>query len=348
MSFFAFLQDKILWFLYQFVCIGVLSGFLTMTGYTGDCILLIQICWVFLIMVNVGITYLRRRGYFREIEKTMENIDKRYLLGELMPHSHRLEDKLYQDIIRRSNKSVIEKIRYIEEEQREYREYIESWVHEVKAPITGIGLLCENRRKGADASEGRDFFRSISVENRKIENYVDMALYYARSEQVYRDYIIRETDLQQVVYDVLEKNRLLLIQNSVRVEVDCGENVYTDKKWIGFIIDQILLNSVKYRREDAVFLMTARRMKNSVIFTVEDNGTGIRREELPRIFEKGFTGSNGRGKENSTGMGLYLCRKLCDKLGIGISAQSCYGEWTKVMLEFPLSSYIGECRKRGS
>lgn len=344
-----FLKDKILLLLLHLACMGVLAGFLRMTGYPGDNVLLILIFWCLILSSWLGVAFFQRRKYFREIGQIMDKMDERYLLGELMPPSFRLEDRLYGDLIRRSNKSVIEGIRRIEQEQRDYREYIESWVHEVKAPITGIALLCENGRKGcggvAGQQEGhslavKELFRNVCVENQKIENYVDMALYYARSDQVYQDYMIRETDLQQVVYEVLEKNRLLLIQSGVRVEASCEERVYTDRKWIEFIFNQILLNSVKYRREGAVFRIVAERMKKSVILTVEDNGTGILPEELSRIFEKGFTGSNGRGNQRSTGMGLYLCRKLCDKLGIGIWAESQYGEGTKMVLEFPMGNYV--------
>jgi len=344
-----FLKDRLLLLLLHVVCMGILAGFLRMTGYPGDDILLILIFWVLILAAWLAVTFFQRRKYFREMGRIMDQMDKRYLLGEMMPFSFRLEDRLYCNLIRRSNKSVIEKIRHLEEEQREYREYIEGWVHEVKAPITGISLLCEDGRKGRGKMEGqqghcppvaRELFRNVSVENQKIENFVDMALYYARSDQVYKDYIIRETDLQQMAYEVLEKNRLLLIQSGVRVEVDCGDRVFTDRKWIAFIFNQILLNSVKYRGEEAFFRIVTERGEKGVVFSVEDNGTGILPEELPRIFEKGFTGSNGRARERSTGMGLYLCRKLCDKLDIGIRAESRYGEGTKMMLEFPVSSYI--------
>ena len=116
--------------------------------------------------------------------------------------------------------------------------------------------------------------------------------------------------------------------------------MYTDRKWIAFILNQMLLNSVKYRREQPVFYIYTERGKNGVVLVLEDNGAGIRQEEIPRIFEKGFTGSNGRSHERSTGMGLYLCRKLCGRLGIGIRAESEYGKGTKMFLEFPISNYI--------
>lgn len=344
MSLWAFLKDRCLLYLLHLVCMGMLCLFLKLTGYGNANIVIILDFWILILCVWSAVTYLGRKRFFSETEQILQRMDKRYLLGELFPDSVRLEDRLYRDMIRRSNKSVIERIRQIEASGQEYREYIESWVHEVKAPITSISLLCENGRKPDRIQKGipeeRETFRSISLENQRIENYVDMALYYARSENVYKDFMIQRTDLQEIVEEVLEKNRLLLIRNGVRAEVACGDAVYTDRKWIAFILNQLLLNCVKYCGEEPVFLISTKKEKEGVCLTVEDNGTGIRAEELSRIFDMGFTGSNGRDHERATGMGLYLCRKLCDKLGIRIRAESEYGRGTKMLLFFPVSHYI--------
>lgn len=358
-----FLRDKGMLLLLHLVCMCALTGFLKATGYNDSNIVLILIFWSIVLVIWLLAVYLQRRSYFRKIERILEQTDQRYLLGELLPDSFRLEDRLYREIIQKSNKSVIERIRRIEDGKKDYKEYIESWVHEIKAPIAGISLICDNRRHSlsgkqpekeageevtadvrtlqAEMIQGeKDDFRTISMENQKIENYVDMALYYARSENVYKDYLIRETSLSEVVREVLSKNRLLLIQNHVQAEVSCEDTVYTDRKWIAFILNQIMLNSVKYRGELPVFHIYTKREENGVILIFEDNGSGIPEEEISRIFEKGFTGSNGRENERSTGMGLYLCRKLCSRLGIGIMAESEYGEGTRIILEFPISNYI--------
>ena len=169
-----------------------------------------------------------------------------------------------------------------------------------------------------------------------------MVLYHARSEEVYKDYLIKETDLQEMIYEALEKERLLFIKSHVRAEVSCHETVYTDKKWCVFILSQLILNSIKYRAEMPLLRFYTSRGSNQITLTIEDNGKGIPAEDLPRIFEKGFTGRNGRSQEKATGMGLYLCKKLCGKLGISLSAQSEYGKGTWMLLTFPVSSYITE------
>lgn len=339
MSFLEFIKDRILMLVLQSICMVGLYGFLHFTGYSrGNCMLILLV-WMLILTTYILTSYMSRKCYFEEMKAILEHTDKRYLLGELMPDSWRLEDKIYREFIRKSNKSVIEEIRQAQERQEEYKEYIESWVHEIKAPITGISLICENGKSKENFSGGS--FRKIVTENQKIENYVDMVLYYARSENVYKDYIIQKTALKEAVFEVLEKNRFLLIENCIRAEVVCEDFAYTDRKWLVFILNQMILNSVKYKNEEApVFRIFSEKRENGTVLVLSDNGTGIKKEELSRIFEKGFTGTNGRTHERSTGMGLYLCKKLCTRLGIGISASSTYGKGTEIRLEFPISTYI--------
>lgn len=331
----SFLKDRLMLYLLHLVCMMALGTFLLATGYHRDACLLIWICWILVLVAWTVYEYRKRKQYFSKMEAVLARIDQRFLLGELMPFSDRLEDRLYREMIRRSNGAVIERIHAAEEAREEYREYIESWVHEIKAPITSVALMCENHRS--------EITRRIRGENSKIENCVDMALYYARSDEVYKDYFIQETDLQAVAAEVVGRNKDYFIQNAVQVEIDCTDLVFTDRKWIAFILNQILQNSLKYRREtDARIRVYTEKEARGVHLVVADNGIGIRADELPRVFEKNFTGTNGRSHGRSTGMGLYLCGKLCTKLGIGIHAESQEHVGTKMMLEFPISSYLSK------
>ncbi|MDD3403684.1 MAG: sensor histidine kinase [Hespellia sp.] len=337
MSFWSYLKDKILLFVLQFVCMCILGLFLCLTGYPIANFWLIFIAWLVILSIWLTANWLERRRYFQQMERTLERLDQRYLLGELMPSSWHLEDKLYQKMIRKSNKAVIERIHQIEEEEHDYKEYIESWVHEIKAPITSISLICENRRK-----QGNQEYKTVGLENQKIENYVDMALYYARSEEVYKDYMIQETSLETVVYEVLSKNRQFLIEHQIQAEVDCPDKACTDGKWISFLLNQMILNSVKYKSEHPLLKIYTRKTEKSVLLILEDNGIGIRQEELSRIFDKGFTGSNGRSHERATGMGLYICKKLSSKIGVDLRAESTWQKGTKMMIEFPISTYLSK------
>lgn len=338
-----YLWDRGMLLLLHLICMCLAATFFRLTGYDAANILLFLTVWALVLAAWFFAAYFKRRKFFREALGILEQVDQRYLLGELLPYSPRLEDRLYREMLRSSNKSCIERVRRVEDGLSDYREYIESWVHEIKAPITGIAFLCANRRE--KTSLEADDYLTVLLENQKIENYVDMVLYYARSEEVYKDYLIRETCLEDVVCEVLEKNHLLLIQNRAQAQVDCNDMAYTDRKWIGFILHQMILNSVKYQKGELLLRISTRPEKSGVVLTFEDNGLGIPREELPRIFDKGFTGSNGRDQGRSTGMGLYLCQKLCDRLGIGLSAESEYGIGTKLYLEFPISTHIREIRE---
>ena len=186
--------------------------------------------------------------------------------------------------------------------------------------------------------------KSIDEELQKIENYIEQALYYARSNTVEKDYYIRKVNLEEIVNESIKKNKNVLIQERILLNIhDLGLEARTDSKWIVFILNQIIANSVKYKSQDRNLQLEiyAKQGTENVILYIKDNGIGIKKEEITRVFEKGFTGTNGRlvGKK-STGIGLYLCKKLCNKLGIAIELDSIWNEGTKVRLIFPQSSYI--------
>ena len=248
-----------------------------------------------------------------------------------------MEDQLYRELLRRSNKAVLEEIRRKEDEQREYKEFIESWVHEAKNPITAMELLCENMENEREQPQ----IRRMRLELSKVEGQVDKVLYYARMEQVWKDYLIARTDLRKLVLGAVQKNRLAFQDRKMQVKIEMESCfVSTDEKWALFILDQIFSNCIKYSRdENGCVRIFSETGKNKVKLSVEDNGIGIRSEELGRVFEKGFCGTNGRSGRYSTGIGLYLTKKLCDRLGMGIRIESEYGQYTRVWLQFPESDF---------
>lgn len=240
-------------------------------------------------------------------------------------------------MLQRSNKAVLEEIRRKEDEQREYKEFIESWVHEAKNPITAMELLCENMEREREQPQ----IRRMRLELSKVEGQVDKVLYYARMEQVWKDYLIARTDLRKLVLRAVQKNRLAFQDRKMQVKIEMEPCfVSTDEKWGLFILDQIFSNCIKYSRdENGCVRIFSETGKNKVKLCVEDNGIGIRPEELGRVFEKGFCGTNGRSGRYSTGIGLYLTKKLCDRLGMGIHIESEYGQYTQVWLQFPESDF---------
>lgn len=185
--------------------------------------------------------------------------------------------------------------------------------------------------------------KSIDEELDKIEDYIEQALFYARSNNLEKDYYIKKISLNKIVNESIKKNKNAFIQEKIAIDIhDLECQVYTDSKWIVFILNQLIQNSRKYKKqeENLKIEIYAKQKAQSVVLYVKDNGIGIKEAEIIRVFEKGFTGTNGRSaNKKSTGIGLYLCKKLCDKLGISIELSSVINEGTKVRLIFPKSTY---------
>lgn len=184
----------------------------------------------------------------------------------------------------------------------------------------------------------------IDEELDKIENYIEQALFYARSHTVEKDYYIKKIKLKEIVNESIKKNKNILIEEKVILNLyDLENEVNTDSKWIIFILSQVIQNSVKYKKKDSNLKIDiySKKQKENVVLYLKDNGIGIKKGEVERIFEKGFTGTNGRYcNKKSTGIGLYLCKSLCEKLGILISGTSIENEGTEISLIFPKNSFI--------
>lgn len=178
--------------------------------------------------------------------------------------------------------------------------------------------------------------RKLMAELAQIEAHVERALFYARADNPEQDCLLRQVNLGKIAAQAIENHRSLLIWSGVRVEMDgldCA--VYTDEKWTVFILGQLLQNAARYRGTEPVITLSAKPLGNQIRLTIQDNGIGIPAHELPRVFERGFTGSNGRNRGGSTGMGLYLCGKLSGFLELGLDIASEEGKWTTVTLTFP-------------
>ena len=293
---------------------------------------------LFIIIINgVGILtyhifdYLRKKQYYNEIKENMESLDKKYLISEVIEEGTFTESKLIYDVICKSNKAMNDEIGEFKRGINDYREYIELWVHEIKTPIATCKLLIENNES--------PLTESIGEEVCKLENYIDQALFYTRSNTLEKDYIIKEMSLSSCVNKVLNNNADSLIKKKVKISLgDLEKQVYSDSKWIEFILGQIISNSIKYmNKEHKELKIYCNENSKYVILNIEDNGAGISEKDISRVFDKGFTGENGRKFGKSTGIGLYLCKKLCKKLGLDITLISEEGKFTRVSIIFPIN-----------
>ncbi|MDN4558073.1 sensor histidine kinase [Clostridium perfringens] len=275
--------------------------------------------------------YLRKKQYYNEIKENMESLDKKYLISEVIEEGTFTESKLIYDVICKSNKAMNDEIGEFKRGINDYREYIELWVHEIKTPIATCKLLIENNES--------PLTESIGEEVCKLENYIDQALFYTRSNTIEKDYIIKEMSLSSCVNKVLNNNADSLIKKRVKISLgDLEKKVYSDSKWIEFILGQIISNSIKYmNKEHKELKIYCSEGSKYVILNIEDDGAGISEKDISRIFDKGFTGENGRKFGKSTGIGLYLCKKLCKKLGLDITLISEEGKFTRVSIIFPIN-----------
>lgn len=309
------LKNRIPFLLTNLLCMAALSVFLLLSGSTRDTIVFILIIWTLILCIGLSLSFISAKRRYDRLLRMAEGLEERYLIPEVMEKPKRAEDQVYWQILKMAERSMLEQVENGRRERNKYREYIEQWIHEIKTPITAIRLLCDNNRS--------DLTREIMGEVEEITQYTEQSLYYARSENTQNDYLIRKIRLLDVLHDAVADNKYLLMQNQVVLELPENDLcVCSDEKWLRFILNQFIVNAVKYRSEKPVIHFLVEDKGEYVTLSVQDNGIGIDAADLPRVFEKGFTGQNGRNVLHSTGLGLYLCRKLCDKLGIGIRIES--------------------------
>lgn len=287
---------------------------------------------VLLITYSVSIImydYFRKKKFYHILNTNVERLDKKYLILETIVRPDFYEGQIIYDNLYEIEKSMCEHVKNYKEYMDGFKEYIEMWIHEVKLPLASLSLMCHNNKDQID--------KKFEEQIRRVDGYIEQVLYYVRAENAEKDYLIKEVDLRQVIHSIAMKNKDDLLMNDIDFNVsDIGYTVLTDGKWLEFMINQIVSNSIKYKANDrkACIDISAIDMKDRCILTIRDNGKGISANDLPRVFNKAFTGENGRESAKSTGMGLYIVSSLCKRLGHKISIDSKEGEYTEVRLEF--------------
>lgn len=298
--------------------------------------LIVSITFIFMIMsvLLLIINFYKKKKFYDELINNISFLDKKYLVLETISKPDFYEGKILFQLIYEINKSMIEYLNKSKESQNDFKDYVEMWIHEVKIPISSLILLCHNHRDKLD--------KAYLTQVRRLDNYVDQVLYYVRSNYTYQDFIIRKTILDKVIGNIAIKNKDDLLENNISLMVDLKNiSVYTDSKWLEFILNQIINNSIKYKRENvhSYIKIRAAEDKDNITLSIYDNGIGIPKKDLNKVFKKSFTGENGRLRVKSTGMGLYIANKLCKKLGHEIKVESKQGKETKVSIIFGKNNF---------
>lgn len=330
MSVYEYLKQRALFFLVNIILFLITASIMLFVKVNISIITMVFLIWFTPISIYVLMEMIKHKKYYDELVSISENLDKKYLISEVINEPEFIEGKVVYNILKSSNRNMQEYVKYFKNMQSEYQEYIETWVHEIKTPIASLMLIMENHEYNIP--------NSMKYEVKKIENYIDQVLYYSRSNDVSKDYIIKNFNLENIVRCVIRKNASDFINKRVGIDIkEVNFNVYSDEKWVEFILNQIINNAIKYSREnEGKVSINAIKNKNNIILSIKDNGVGISEKDIDRVFEKGFTGENGRIFGKSTGIGLYLCKKLCDKLGLGINIVSKQQEGTEIRIIFPV------------
>ncbi|CEI72233.1 sensor histidine kinase [Romboutsia hominis] len=330
MSVYEYLKQRTLFFIVNIVLFLITASIMLFVKVNISIITMVFLIWFTPISIYILMEMIKHKKYYDELVSISENLDKKYLISEVISEPEFIEGKLVYNILKSSNRNMQEHVKYFKNMQSEYQEYIETWVHEIKTPIASLMLIMENHEDNIP--------NSMKYEVKKIENYIDQVLYYSRSNDVSKDYIIKKFNLERIIRCAIRKNASDFINKRIGIDIkEINFNVYSDEKWVEFILNQIINNAIKYSKEsEGKVSINAVKNKNNIILSIKDNGVGINEKDIERVFEKGFTGENGRIFGKSTGIGLYLCKKLCDKLGLGINIVSKQQEGTEIRIIFPV------------
>ncbi|MGL4739438.1 MAG: sensor histidine kinase [Sarcina sp.] len=334
MVFFSYIKDRIVFILINLCIYIIVAGAMFISGFSILNAGMLFIIWFLPLVVYIVSEYLKFNQYYKKIGSVIEDLDKQYLIAEVVKKPNFEEGKFIHEVLRTATKSMNDYVRKYEIEKDEYRDYIESWVHEIKTPLASADLIIENNKN--------DITSKIQKELNLIDGFIEQVLYYSRSEDVSKDYRIKEVSLKQIINSVIRSRAKDFIERRISIDISEGdEKIFIDEKWIKFILNQIIQNSIKYSKDvNAKLKIEIGKVENAVNLSIEDNGCGIDSRDIGKVFEKGFTGENGRKFSKSTGMGLYISKKICKGLGIGLFIKSEKGEYTKVELRIPKGKYF--------
>lgn len=276
-------------------------------------------CALCLLFGAVFAAYDITKAYRRH--KFLEELHRRNTeLISALPEPEGIVDSDYQQLISVLKEKIAEITAQTDSRIRDTVDYYTVWAHQIKTPIAAMRLTLQKE----DVPEARRLASELS----RIEQYVEMVLVFVRLGSDYSDYVFVRQDIDEIIRSSVKKFASEFIDRRIRLEYDSVDiQAVTDEKWFAFVVEQLLSNALKYTREGSIKIYSEGK-----VLCIKDTGIGIAPEDLPRVFDKGYTGCNGRTDRRASGLGLYLCRRICQNLGIDISISSTVGEGTTVLL----------------
>ena len=327
MSFLAYLKDHALVVVVLVLADLAVCAIAVICALQRDAVLLMGLVLLMALAIALAADYLRSRRFYRDISVLVGQLDHPYQLASLITRPHRVDQEAVYEALEAMGQASANEVAEAESKSKEQREYMEAWVHEVKTPLAAALLTAEHVPEPESRVLKADIDRAVKQ--------VEQVLWYARSSTTNKDYVIREHSLAAIVGKACKDNARLLIESgvSIKMEVDPGLMVFADEKQVAFILSQVLTNSAKYGAR--AICLSAHEEELNCLLEIEDDGLGVPAQDVPRVFDRGFTGTRGREFASSTGMGLYIAARLCDSMGIGLALSSTEGVGTLVTLAFP-------------
>lgn len=315
----SYLKDRVKYILVNLLFVIIFSIVFALYALPLETVLYAMLLCVFIAFI---LSFYDFYNYYKKHRMLLDARENITVTLSNLPIAKTLEEKDYQKLI---HTIYNEKVKLILKDDQQYTELIEYftlWTHQIKTPLSGANLLLQSDETNIKEDLDNQIF--------EIEQYVDMALQYLRLENISSDLILEECKLLDIIRNAVKSYAKVFIYKNIKLDLEEFETfVITDKKWLLFVIKQILSNSLKYTNLGEISIS----VESEKILVIKDTGIGISEEDIPRIFEKGYTGYNGRMNKKSTGLGLHLCKIVLDKLSHKISISSVIGQGTEVKID---------------
>lgn len=340
MTFIKYLKDRLLvllgWAVLSLLLIFMVWLTPDLHGF-WDNLSYLLILQLFLVFLFFTIDYYRRKKWYRTYDKQEESH-----LQHFIESAANNEEQLIQEYVNQQVREHHLMMEQLLDSQKDQKDYMDSWIHEIKVPLAAVDLILNS----IEFDIPDDKFVLLQNEIQQIDEYVEQILYYSRSDEFVNDYLIQEYSLKKIIQPIIRSQANYFIQKNLQLTLtDEDAKVLTDAKWIEFIFRQLLSNAIKYTPDHGQINITIEKKSGGIALILQDSGIGIPSEDLGRIFDKGFTGENGRkAQQHSTGLGLYLAKTLAGKLGVELTAESTMNEGTTMTLFFPRLDYYHEER----
>ncbi|AAO35029.1 two-component sensor histidine kinase [Clostridium tetani E88] len=345
-NFIDFLKDRIAYIIVYLISISFviltmhLTLFIKVIDFPITNILYAYFVSIVILIIFLVYEYSKVRAFYKQLYEILnsENIIENIInIGEVRT----IEQKLFTQILKKLYKSYEDKVYKYKDIQKHYLDFINQWVHQMKTPVSVIDLILQEE----DISEFNEILDSIGEENEKISQGLNIMLYNARINEFNHDFNVEDIDILLILRKVINDNKKLLIRHKIFPKIS-GETaiVQTDKKWIYFVINQIVINAIKYtaatEKDKKTINFNIKEDTTKIVVSIEDNGIGIPKEDLGRVFNAFFTGKNGRKTSESTGMGMYLSKRICEELGNEVYVESEEGKGASFYIAFYKSKNI--------